>query len=122
MRRTCALAFLLALAVTSAPADIGLVADVDGNYQNGPDTLQIEPGDTVLVHVWITGAGDSLVGFGITVGDTSGALVWVEEEGESVYTTPSGWSNSRSRPPGTGSAGPPRAARRCCSRSSSPST
>jgi hypothetical protein len=87
------LAFLLLLTATSALADIGLVADLDGNYQNGPDTLQIEPADTVLVHVWITGQGDSLIGFGITIGDSSGALVWVEEDPDSIYTIPSGWTN-----------------------------
>jgi hypothetical protein len=47
----------------------------------------------VLVHVWITGAGDSLVSIGITLGDTTGALGWIEEDADSFYTTPAGWAN-----------------------------
>jgi len=75
-----------------ASADVALIADLDSNVANGPDTLLIEPTDTVLVHVWITGDGDSLVGFGITLGDTTGALVWVEESPSEVYTMPVEWS------------------------------
>ncbi|MFH1313219.1 MAG: hypothetical protein ABIJ00_08325 [Candidatus Eisenbacteria bacterium] len=83
---------LLAGSLGLASADMGLVADIDGDYTNGPDTLLMDPGDTVQVNVWITGE-DSLVGFGITLGDTSGALAWIEEADSLVYTTPSGWTN-----------------------------
>lgn len=85
-------AILLSLAVGLASADIGLVADIDGDYTNGPDTLLMDPGDTVQVNIWITGT-DSLVGFGITLGDTSGALAWIEEADSLVYRTPSGWTD-----------------------------
>ena len=84
--------FLLALSASLAAADIGIVVDIDGDYTNGPDTLLMEPTDTVEVNIWITGE-DSLVGFGITLGDTAGALIWIEEPGNLVYTTPSGWTN-----------------------------
>jgi hypothetical protein len=82
----------LVAGVATAVASISVVADLDSNATNGPDTLQAETGDTVLVRVWITGAGDSLVSIGITLGDTTGALVWVEEDADSIYTTPAGWA------------------------------
>jgi len=83
----------LVLTLGSASAEISIVADLDSNYTNGPDTLVMDPGDTVLVRVWITGE-DSLVAWGMTLGDTSGALQWVEEEAGEIYTVPGGWTGA----------------------------
>jgi hypothetical protein len=84
---------LLGLTATGSLADPSIVADLDSNAMNGPDTLQADVGDTILVRVWITDSADSLVGFGITLGDTSGTLAWAEGDTDAVYTTPAGWAN-----------------------------
>ena len=85
-------ALILTLSAGLTTADISIVADIDLDYTNGPDSLLMDAGDTVQVNIWITGE-DSLVGFGVTLGDTSGALLWIEEPESSVYTTPLGWTN-----------------------------
>ncbi|MBM3319867.1 MAG: hypothetical protein FJY73_04250, partial [Candidatus Eisenbacteria bacterium] len=86
-------ALLLGLTFTVALADPSIVADLDSNATNGPDTLEVEPGDTVLVRIWITGSSDSLFGFGITVGDTSGVLDWLEDSASAVFVTPVAWTD-----------------------------
>ena len=86
------LAVALLLSVSGASASLSIVADLDSNATNGPDTLQIETADTVVVYLWFTGT-DSISSFGLTLGDTSGALSWVEESKTVVYNTPNGWSD-----------------------------
>ncbi|MBM3321751.1 MAG: S8 family serine peptidase [Candidatus Eisenbacteria bacterium] len=86
-------AALLLIAFGLALADPSIVADLDSNATNGPDTLEVEPGDTVLVRIWITGSSDSLFGFGITVGDTSGVLAWIEDSASAILVTPNAWTD-----------------------------
>ena len=89
---------LVVLAITmmlplAAHGDLSVVLDLDGDYENGPDNLTLEPNDTFFVDVWITGA-DSILAFGITIEDVSEALVWIEEPAESIYSTGPNWTNS----------------------------
>lgn len=83
---------LMRFFASQAPASISIVADLDSNATNGPDTLQVEPTDTVLVRLWFTGT-DSMLSYGVTLGDTSGALSWVEETATAIYNSPSGWTD-----------------------------
>lgn len=80
------------LSASFAHASMSIVADLDSNATTGPDTLLIEPTDTVIVYFWFTGT-DSIGAFGVTLGDTSGALTWVEEADSLVYDTPAGWTD-----------------------------
>ncbi|MBM3321381.1 MAG: hypothetical protein FJY73_11965, partial [Candidatus Eisenbacteria bacterium] len=77
---------------SGAFADPSIITDLDSNATNGPDSLEAQPGDTILVRVWITGSSDSLFGFGITIGDTSGILVWVEDSASAVFVLPDEWT------------------------------
>ncbi|MFH1314071.1 MAG: hypothetical protein ABIJ00_12710 [Candidatus Eisenbacteria bacterium] len=88
-----ALVALMQFTAPQALAGLSIVADLDSNATNGPDTLQIEPTDTVLVRLWFTGT-DSVISYGVTVGDTTGALSWVEETTATIYNSPSGWTNT----------------------------
>ena len=88
------LGVVVSLAFFLAPAEAGLsiVADLDSNATNGPDSTDIDVGDTLVVHVWITGE-DSLYSFGITLGDSTGDLSWVEDTTTAIYMTPNGWTD-----------------------------
>ncbi len=85
---------LLALLVLASPALAGLsiVADLDSNSTNGPDSTGVNIGDTLLVRIWLTGT-DSLYAFGMTFGDTSGAFEWIADTVTAIYVTPSGWAD-----------------------------
>ncbi len=87
------IALLAFFASSAAPADPSIVADLDSNVTNGPDTTGVDKGDTVLVRLWITGA-DSLYAFGITFGDTSGTLEWISDTVTAIYLTPNGWTDT----------------------------
>ena len=75
---------IITLNLGSAEGNISIVADLDSNAANGPDTLLIEPTDTVTVYLWFTGT-DSVSAVGVTVGDTSGALSWIRDTTGAVY-------------------------------------
>ncbi len=85
---------ILVLFALSSPAVAGLsiVADLDSNATNGPDSIGVDEGDTVLVRIWITEA-DSLYAFGVTFGDTSGTLEWIPDTTIAIYLTPAGWTD-----------------------------
>jgi len=102
VRLLVAVVFLtMTLSVVQAVADISLVADLDSNATNGPDTLLVEPTDTVTVYLWLTGT-DSASALGVTIGDTTGSLLWVGDTTGAVYRTPLGWSNGPTVPDGSG--------------------
>jgi|GEM_PF-4822516 len=80
------------LLASSAVAEWDIVVDFDSNATNGPDTLDVASGDTVLARVWIADSTDSLFGFGITIGDTSGVLAWVEDSASAIFVLPEEWT------------------------------
>lgn len=75
---------------SSAVAGLSIVADLDSNATNGPDSVGVDEGDTVLVRIWLTET-DSLYAFGLTFGDTSGSLEWIQDTLTEIYVSPSGW-------------------------------
>ena len=97
-KRLIGLLLLIACVLFAPPvvADLSIVADLDSNATNGPDSTGIDPGDTVLVRLWITGA-DSMHAFGITFGDTSGVFEWISDTSSVIYVTPNGWTNTEVR-------------------------